>query len=78
MEIFANKQLIPFELKTEKSLGDLVDSLLLLTNQVNKVIIDIKVDGQQISLGERDALQQQSIDSIGKVELMIENKLQLV
>jgi len=78
MQIFANKQLIPFELKAEKNLGDLVDSLLLLTNQVNKVIIDIKVDGQQISLGERDALQQKTLDSIEKVELMIENKLQLV
>lgn len=78
MQIFANKQLIPFEIKNEKNLGDVIDSLLLLSNQVNKVIIDIKVDGAAISLSERAGVQQKGIDDIGKIELMVENKLQLV
>ncbi|MFC1809295.1 hypothetical protein ACFL3D_04160 [Candidatus Omnitrophota bacterium] len=78
MQIFANKQLIPFEIKHEKTIGEIIDSLLLLTNQVNKVIIDIKVDGASVSLAERDTFQNTSLEGIEKIDLLIENKLQLV
>lgn len=78
MEVYANGQLIPFTLTEEKSLRDVLDTLLLLSNQANKLVVECKVNDEVISLLEKEKCNDVSIDSVQKIELRVENKVQRV
>ena len=77
MEIWANNQKIPFEVQQEKNLGDLITSLLLLTNEANKVIMEIEVDGEIVPLEERQKYESRPLENIKRVNLVVEGKLQM-
>lgn len=78
MQIFANKNVLPFNITTEKTLGELVNSLLLLTSQANKVLTDLVVDGTPVSLDDRESFQERPLNGIETVDLTVGNKLEIV
>jgi len=75
MEIWANNEKLPFEITKEETLGDLISSLLILSNQANKVVLEVIVDEKTLPLEEREKFEDQSLKSVKKVELRVENKL---
>ena len=78
MEVIANGQKIPFNLTDEKNCKEVLQTLLLLTNKANKLIIECKVNGEPISLLEKDKYADRSIESINTIELLVENKTKRV
>jgi hypothetical protein len=74
MKVIANGQNIPFTISDEKNLFDLLSTLFMLTNKADKLIIECKVDGEVVSLTEKDKCIKRSLDSIGTIELILENK----
>jgi hypothetical protein len=74
MQVIANGQQIPFSLTDEKSLKDVIETLLLLTNQANRLVIECKVNNEPISLLDRTNLHDIPVDEIETVELSVENK----
>jgi len=74
MQVIANGQQIPFSLTEEKSLKDVVETLLLLTSQANRLVIECKVNEEPVSLLDRTGLQDISVEKIDKIELRVENK----
>ncbi len=78
MEVIANGQKIPFNLTDEKNGKEVLQTLLLLTNQANKLIIECKINGEPVSLLERDKFAEHSIDSIKKIEILVESKSQKI
>lgn len=75
MEIWANNEKVPFRLTKEETLGDLIGSLLILSNQANKVVLEIVVDGLPFPLEDRAKFEDRPIREVHKVELRVENKL---
>ena len=75
MEILANKEKVPFQLTNEKTLGELISSLLILCNQANKVVLEVSLDGKVLPLEERNKFENQGLDGIEKIELKVESKL---
>ena len=78
MDIFANNQKLPFEFHNEKTLGDLIGSLLILTNQANKIITHITIDGETLALDQKDQYKDRLLEDVQKLELSLEEKLDLV
>ncbi|MBU1862405.1 MAG: hypothetical protein KKH94_01930 [Candidatus Omnitrophica bacterium] len=74
MQIIANGQVIPFTVNEEENLSDVLKTLLLLTNQANKLVIECKVNGELIPLLERDKYTEKPVESIQKIEMLVENK----
>jgi len=78
MDIVANGQKIPFTITQEKSLTDILKTLLLLTNQADKLVLECKVNGETISLLEREQYKDRQIDGINTIELVVVRKSQRV
>ena len=78
MQVIANGQKIPFNLTEEKNGKEVLQTLLLLTNQANKLIIECKINGEPISLLERDKFAEQPIASIETIEILVEDKTRRV
>lgn len=74
MEVIANGQQIPFTLSEEKTLKDVVETLLLLSSQANRLIIECKVNEKPVSLMDRTGFEDILVDTIEKIELRVENK----
>jgi len=75
MEILANNEKLPFEITKEETLGELISSLLILSNQANKVVLEVIADGKTLPLEEREKFESQPLAEVKRVELRIENKL---
>lgn len=74
MEVIANGQVIPFTLTDEKTVKDLVETLLLLTSQANKLVLECKVNGEAVSLMDRSGYADVAIETVDKIEIIVENK----
>jgi hypothetical protein len=74
MEIIANGQQIPFTVAEEKNLKDVIETLLLLSSQANRLIIECKVNEKPVSLMDRTGFEDMPIETINKIELRVENK----
>ena len=78
MEVIANGQKIPFNITEEKNWSDVLKTLLLLTNQANKLIFECKINGEIISLIERNKYTDHTVESIEKIEITVANKAERV
>ena len=78
MQVIANGKKIPFNLNEEKNGKEILQTLLLLTNQANKLIIECKINGEPISLLERDKFAERPIESIESIEILVEDKTRRV
>lgn len=74
MKIVANGAEIPFNLTEEEHFGDLVKSLLSLTNQADKLVLECKLNGEVVSLLERENFKNIPIDDVELVELKVSSK----
>jgi hypothetical protein len=74
MEVIANGQQIPFTLTEEKTVKDVVETLLLLSSQANKLVIDFKVNDESLSLMDRQSYADIPIETVKKIEIIVENK----
>jgi len=78
MNVIANGQKIPFTVTEEKNLTDILKTLLLLTNQADKLVIECKVNGEIVSLLEREQYKDRALDGIDTIELSVVRKSQRV
>ena len=75
MEVIANGQTIPFTPAEEKNLKDVIETLLLISHQANKLVVECKVNGEKVSLLDRSSFSDMPIEDIQKIELTVENKV---
>ena len=78
MEIIANGVTIPFTLSREENLTELIKSLLILSNEADKLVTECKVNGEIISLMERNKYQNVPISDVKTVELTACGKSQRI
>lgn len=74
MEVIANGQQIPFTLDDEKHFLDVLQTLLGLTNQANKLVLECKLNGEVVSLLDRSGFADIPVSQVEKIELVVANK----
>jgi len=74
MEIYANGQLLPFEVTEEKTLKELLQSILRLTGRVDKMVLKCVVNGEEIDLNAREQHDGVKAEDVLNIEIDVVNR----